>query len=160
MGFKIRDIVARDIPQLAPIFADAYKPEKTGEHWTVEAAQEVVEYWFKRSPDDLKILAEGQDGRILGAFFVDVKPWWDGARMVDGEFFVHSDAQGVGVGKALMAEILKRAETNHKAVNFETITFEPDSEHPLRWYLKMGFKKEESLVVINGNIKILRNNLG
>lgn len=159
MSFIIRDIEKADIDALSCIFADAYHPEKTGEHWTVETAKQVVEYWFSRSPADLKILAETQDGQILGAFFADVKPWWDGPRMVDGEFFVSSDQQGKGIGKQLLATLLERAKTNHNAVNFETITFEPETEHPLRWYLDIGFEKIDNFVVINGPIDRVLNNL-
>lgn len=155
MNFDIRDIQKEDIDLLAIIFADAYRPDKTGEHWTVETARDVVEYWYNRSPADMKILAQTHDNKILGAFMADVKPWWDGSRMIDGEFFVSTNAQGHGIGRSLLIELSKRAVKNHGAKCFETITFEPDTEHPLRWYLSLGFEKVENLVVINGDLEEL-----
>ena len=159
MSFTVRNVSVEDIDQLAAIFCAAYTPEKTGEHWTVEKAKDIVQYWYDRSPDDLKILATDKNtSEILGAFFADVKPWWDGVRLIDGEFFILPDRQGQGIGSALMKEMLNRAQNNHNAKNFETITFMPENGHPLKWYLKIGFEKENDLVVINGQIdKILKN---
>lgn len=150
MKTQIRNIEKEDIEELSYIFVDAYKAEKTGENWTIQSARDIVEYWLNRSPADMKIAAVNQEGRILGAFLADIKPWWDGPHMIDGEFFVRTHAQGKGIGKMLIAELLTRAHQNHNATCFETITFEPDSEHPLKWYLSIGFEKVDNLVVING----------
>lgn len=158
MAIEIRDIKASDLEEVARIFADAYRPERTGEHWTVDSAKEVVQYWFDRSPDDMKIAAV-EDGKILGAFFADIKPWWDGPRMVDGEFFVYTDLQGKGIGRRLMTEMLTRAQNNHNAKCFETITFEPDDQHPLKWYLSIGFKKVNDWVIIEGPVDGMLDNL-
>lgn len=159
MDFNIRDINQGDIDELSYIFADAYRPEKTGEHWTADSARNVVEYWFKRSPSDMKILAQNKENKILGAFMADIKPWWDGPRMIDGEFFVSSNAQGNGIGKELLKTLIERAIKNYKANCFETLTFMPDEEHPLKWYLNLGFEKEKNLIVINGNLKKILDTL-
>ena len=155
MNFSIRNIQEKDIDELAVIFVDAFGHEKTGEYWIIETAKQVVEYWYHRSPEDMKILAETPDKKILGAFMADIKPWWDGYRMIDGEFFVSNHAQGHGIGRSLLVELSKRAVKNYEAKCFETITFAPDTEHPLKWYLNLGFEKVENLVLISGDLEKL-----
>jgi len=151
--FEIRDIVEKDLNTLSSVFVSAFEPEKTGEHWTKDSARNVIDYWFRRSPDDMKIIAINQDGGILGAFFADIKPWWDGPYMIDGELFVRPDMQNKGIGKQLLTKLLTRARDNHKATRFETMTFPPENEHPLSWYLKIGFKKVDDLAIIKGSIE-------
>lgn len=158
MDISTRQIQSQDLLTLAEVFADAYKPENTGEHWTIETAFEVVKYWHNRAPKDLQILAE-IDHNIIGAFFVDVKPWWNGHRMIDGEFFVLTDYQKLGAGKKMLKELVNIAKEKYKCTCFETITFMPEDAHPMKWYKNIGFEKDESLVVINANIDIIQENL-
>lgn len=149
MDFGIRDVLLGDLQALSSVFVDAYKPEKTGEHWTQQTAMSVLQYWFKRSSEGLKILAH-KDEEVFGAIFADVKPWWDGYRMIDGEFFVQSGLQGKGIGQKLLREALERARDTYNITCFETITFKPEHDYPLKWYKKIGFEVVENLTVING----------
>lgn len=155
---KIRTICKKDLPTLAKVFMDAYKPENTGEYWTVKTSLEVVKYWHDRSPKNLQILAEIED-KVIGAFFVDVKPWWDGYRMIDGEFFVLTEYQKLGAGKKILKELVNIAQDKYKCNCFETITFTPENKHPLKWYKRLGFEIDESLVVINADLTKLKTNL-
>ncbi len=153
IDFEIRDIEEKDLGTLSKVFANAFKPETTGERWTTNSAQNVIDYWFHRAPNDMKIAAIDQDGKILGAFFADIKPWWDGPYMIDGELFVHPDAQNKGVGKLLLSGLLTRARDNHKATHFETTTFLPKNELPMSWYSNLGFECVDNLAVIKGSIE-------
>jgi GNAT superfamily N-acetyltransferase len=101
----------------------------------------------------MRILAENENQKITGAFFADIKPWWDGPRMIDGELFVDSNQQSKGIGSILLRTLLNRARENYQATYFETITFMPESIHPLKWYMDIGFEKVDNLTVINGNIE-------
>ncbi len=159
MDYLIRDIYESDLNNLAALFISAFKPENTGEFWEYKSVYALMTYWYKRSPDKLKILATDDLGNILGGFFSDIKPWWDGARLIDGEFFVHPTYQKLGIGSMLLKETLIRAKEHYQAVCYEAITFEPETQHPLSWYSKIGFKKEPSLLVMNGNIDCVLENL-
>lgn len=159
MDYKIRDIYESDLDSLATLFVSAFKPEDTGEYWDYKSAHALMKYWYKRSPDRLKILATDDLGNIVGGFFADIKPWWDGARLIDGEFFVHTPHQRQGIGSMLLKETLIRAKEYYNAVCYEAITFEPDTKHPLSWYSKIGFKRQSDLLVINGNIDCVLENL-
>jgi len=154
----IRDIEEKDLPELSKVFADAYKPETTGEYWTAALALPVVNYWFNRSPKELKILIEVED-QIEGAFFADVKPWWDGNRLIDGEFFIKTEKQSLGLGANLFLEMLKRAKNKYNIEFYETTTFQPETQHPLKWYLDLGFEVEKDLVIINGRANKLIKSL-
>lgn len=158
MGVIIRDVGLEDLETLSVIYADAFRPEKTNEHWTPTLAKQVMNYWHKRSPEGMQILAE-QEGKVLGAIFMDIKPWWDGPRMIDGEFFVSSEAQGMGVGRILLKTILQKAKDGYNITCFETITFKPETEHPLKWYKRLGFEIDEVLVVISGKTDTILENL-
>lgn len=152
MKFKIRNIEPSDIENLAHVFVASFKPENTGEYWNAESAKSLMQYWFQRSPKDLKILAVDDHSKISGCFFADVKPWWDGMRMIDGEFFVCPENQGEGIGTFLLMEMLTRAKSIYNATYYEAITFEPLDKPPFTWYEKKGFKKSDDLLVMGGSI--------
>jgi len=63
------------------------------------------------------------DGKIVGAFFAGIKPWWDGNHLFDGEIFVHPDFQNKKIGKALFKRILEEAVKKYDAKIFDAFTF-------------------------------------
>jgi len=150
MEIKIRKIDNKDLKKLAEIYHQIYSSPKydVGEKWTEESAYEMLNYWFKRN-SDLAFLAE-HNGKIVGAFLVDVKPWWDGNHLVDGEIFVHPDYQKKGIGTKLSKFMFDYAIKKYKVVRWDTYTFK--EKYPLKWYKSLGFKEINEWAMISADI--------
>lgn len=155
MEIKIRNVQEEDLQKLAEIYAEVYDKFDVGEKWTKAAAYEISKYWLKRSPD-LCFLAE-EDERTVGAFFVGVKPWWDGNHLVDGEIFVHPECQMKGIGTKLLKFVLKYALEKYDAVRWDTYTFR--DKYPARWYKSIGFEEIDEWTMISGDVKKILSKL-
>ena len=63
------------------------------------------------------ILVADQDGVVLGfASYGNYRPWDGYLHTVEHSLYLHPDAQGRGVGGALLASLVERAETQGKHV--------------------------------------------
>jgi GNAT superfamily N-acetyltransferase len=151
MALKIRKIENKDLDKLAEIYNKIYSPEvfDIGEKWTKDSAYTMLKYWLKREPD-LAFLAE-YDKKIVGAFFVGVKPWWDGNHLVDGEIFVHPDYQKKGIGTKLSKFMFEYAIKKYNVVRWDTYTFK--DKYPLDWYKSLGFEEIQEWAMISADIK-------
>lgn len=146
----IRPVLAQDLEILAELYVKTYEHFDVGERWEKPAALELLKYWLDRQPD-LAFLAE-TDGAISGAFFAAVKPWWDGAHLVDGELFVDPNLQKRGVGTQLSIKMFEEAIEKHGAHVWDTYTFR-NSVHPLSWYKSLGFDEIEEWIMISGDLE-------
>ena len=91
-----------------------------------------------------------EDGKAVGAVMSGVKPWFDGNRLVDTEIFVDKDYQERHLGKE---RHLLEAKRIYKAKVIEFHTYGDESEFPQSWYNRIGFKKDNELIIMNGNIE-------
>ena len=151
MTLKVRRIVNKDLEKLAEIYNQTYSPYvfDVGERWTKESAYAMLKYWLKREPD-LAFLAE-YEGKVVGAFFVGVKPWWDGNHLVDGEIFVHPDYQKKGIGTKLLKFMFDYAIEKYNVVRWDTYTVK--NKYPLRWYKSLGFGEIKEWAMISADPK-------
>lgn len=147
---KIRLATEKDLPELGRIYAEAYQVFDVGERWTDESATELLKYWLERRPE-LSFVAE-YEGKLAGGFFADVKPWWDGPHLVDGEIFVRPDLQKHGIGTELSKVMYRTALEKFDAKVFETYTFRK-TLFPLEWYRRQGFEEIEEWVMISGDLR-------
>ncbi|MBI2013811.1 MAG: GNAT family N-acetyltransferase [Candidatus Colwellbacteria bacterium] len=154
---SIRRVKEGDLNLLAKLYCEVYDPKRhdVGEKWTEKSAHKLLKYWFDRK-NKLDFLAE-DDGKIVGAFFTAVKPWWNGNCLYDGEIFVAPDYQGKGVGVQLSKTLYQEAIDKYDAKYFEATTFK--DSYSLNWYKKLGFKEPDNLVFISGNLKTILEKL-
>jgi ribosomal protein S18 acetylase RimI-like enzyme len=149
-AIHIRKVESSDLPSLARIYAEVYRHFDVGEKWTDETALQLLSYWLKRNKDLCFVACE--EAKVIGAFFADVKPWWDGNHLVDGEVFVAVDYQKKKVGTKLSIHLYEEAIKQDNVVSFDTYTFRLNG-HPLDWYKSQGFKEVNEWVMISGNVK-------
>lgn len=145
----IRPMTADDLPALAAMYVRSFADPALGEHWTEPAAQALLANWYARQPDLAFVAAD--DSKLLGAFVVGVRPWWDGNHLVDGELFVDSDSQGKGVASDLIREVLLQAKAKYAPVVWESYTFK-GQDFPLNWYKRMGFREIDEWVMIRADV--------
>lgn len=146
---NIRAVQVEDLPVLAHLYVKTYDNFDVGEKWDKATALQLLTYWLKKQPD-LAFLAE-TDGIVSGAFFAAIKPWWDGAHLIDGELFVDPGMQKRGVGSELSVRMFEEAKAKHGAKVWDTYTFR-NSKHPLSWYANLGFNEIREWVMISGNL--------
>lgn len=149
-------MTADDLPALAAMYVRSFADPALGEHWTEPAAHALLANWYARQPDLAFVAAE--DSKLLGAFVVGVRPWWDGNHLVDGELFVDADSQGKGVAKDLIREVLLQAKAKYAPVVWESYTFK-GQDFPLNWYKRMGFREIDEWVMIRADVADVLNKL-
>jgi|SRR3989338_3913516 len=152
--FKIVSLKSSDVTEISKVYVRAYRTR--GEKWTDKRASALIKSYLKKQPD-MAIVAI-LDRRLVGGFFCLVKPWWDGNHMIETEIFVDPRAHKQGIGQALFQEILTRAKKKYEAVVFEGITFSK-LKFPISWYNKIGIKKAEELMFIDGKVDVILKKL-
>ena len=81
-------------------------------------------------------------------------------RLIDTEIFVSSKCQKKHIGKNLMIAHLKEAKIKYNATTIEFHTYGKEDEFPQNWYNRIGFKKDEELIIMHANVDNVLNNLG
>jgi GNAT superfamily N-acetyltransferase len=145
-----------DLHELAVIYVNAFADPELNEKWTEPAAHALLSDWLKRQPD-LSFVAES-DNKLVGAFVVGIKPWWDGNHLVDGELFVALEHQGHGVARQLIHQVVLTAVEKYSVVVWESYTFR-GQEFPLNWYKRLGFREIEEWVMIRADVAELLANI-
>lgn len=156
MNITIRRMRQADTTHLAAIYSAVYERFQTGEHWTLQTAKKMLQYWLKKQPD-LAFVAEC-DGKLVGAFVAGVKPWWDGNHLCDGEIFVHPKYQKKGIGTELSKALYTAALKKYKVVRFDAWTFK-NTTFPLSWYLSQGFVVNDDWTIISGDVRAIASKL-
>lgn len=154
----IRLVQKSDIDELAKIYKELYDNADIGENWTIERAYDLLVYWYDKQKDLFFVAIE--NGLPVGAIVSGVKAWFDGLRLVDTEIFVSSKCQKKHVGKNLMLAHLKEAKVKYNVNMIEFHTYGDEDEFPQNWYNRIGFKKDEELIIMHANVEEVLNNLG
>ena len=153
----IRLVKKDDIKLVAPIYKELYDEADIGENWSIESAENLLNYWFDRQ-GDLFFVAE-EDGKPVGAMVSGIKPWFDGNRLIDGEVFVWSEYQGKHIAKDLFIIHFETAVSKYNVKTMEFHTYGDETEFPQNWYNRIGFKKDKELIIMSGDLKEVLNNL-
>ena len=154
----IRLVKKDDIKYLAPIYKDLYDNADIGENWSIEKAEELLNYWYNKQ-GDLFFVAE-EDNKPVGAIVSGVKSWFDGLRLVDTEIFVSKEYQEKHLGKMLMLEHLKQAKIKYNVKTIEFHTYGDEKEFPQNWYSRIGFKKDDELIIMSADVEEALDKLG
>ena len=158
MELDIRATISKDdIKDLAVIYKELYDDVDIGEFWSIESAERLLNYWYDKQ-SDLFFVAE-EDGKPVGAVMSGIKPWFDGNRLIDTEIFVSNKYQGKHIANGLYKIHLETAVSKYDAKVIEFHTYGDENEFPQNWYNRIGFKKDNELIIMSGDIKEILNNL-
>ncbi len=147
----IQKISKKDHEAIIDLYLEAYLAE--GEQWTQEQITPFVNYLLKR-PFKLKALV---NGKIVGGFISDIKPWHEGNMLFDPKIFVHPDYQQQGIGKTLLSTALQKAKQQHQVSDIVAFTFK--DSHQLKRYQKLGMQTDNYWQMLYGNIDTLLSKL-
>lgn len=154
----IRLAKKEDIKYLAPIYKDLFDDPNIGESWSIEKATDLLNYLYNQQ-GDLFFVAE-EDGKPVGAIASGIKSWFDGPRLFGTEIFVAREYQRKYIGTHLLLEHLKKAKIKYNVIDIEFHTFSVENQFPQTWYNRIGFKKDDELIVMNANVEEVLNKLG
>ena len=146
----IRNVKKSDITPLAKIYKDLYDNINIKEHWSINKSKELLTYWYKMQKDLFLVYEE--NGKPIGAIMSGIKPWFDGLRLVDTEIFVSTRYQHQHIGTDLLLAHLKKAKKKYNVKIIEFHTFGDENGFPENWYKKIGFKNNNELIIMNGEI--------
>lgn len=153
----IRLVKKTDLADLAIIYKELYDNVDIGENWSVQKAHELLLYWYDKQKD-LFFISE-EDGKPVGAIMSGIKPWFDGNRLIDGEIFVSSKYQSKHIAKDLFISHLEKAKELYDVRTMEFHTYGNEEDFPQCWYNRIGFKKDNELIIMNGNVNGVLDNL-
>lgn len=154
----IRLVEKSDLEELARIYKELYDNADIGENWTLDKAYDLLMYWYEKQKD--LFFVDIEDGAPVGAIVSGVKAWFDGLRLIDTEIFVSTKCQKKHIGRGLMLAHLKEAKIKYNVSMIEFHTYGGENEFPQNWYNRIGFEKDEELIIMHANVEEVLNNLG
>lgn len=139
----IRKYEPNDLQSCADVFCSAFSAEPWNENWTQQLAETRISE-LTGTPFSVGFVYE-EDGRILALAAGRVCTYLYGKEYVIDEFCVSAEAQGKGIGSALMQQI----ETDRKAVGCVSIVLQTTRGYPSeRFYLKNGFQRSPDMITL------------
>ena len=138
---RIRTAEDRDVPVITAIYNDAV--ENTTAIWNDATADEADRLrWLAahREADHPVLVAVDEDDSVLG--YATYGPWrdFDGyARTVEHSVYVHRDARGAGIGRALMEELIDAARA--RGMHVMVAGIEAGNTGSIRLHEKLGFTR-------------------
>jgi L-amino acid N-acyltransferase YncA len=142
---SFRKTKAADIKELACIYTQVYEAECYKEKWDYTQSKKLLDFYFKL--ETFIGFTSLCDGKVCGAFFSYIKPWWDGKHLAEGEIFIDPKFQNKHIGTDLYFTMMKYAYKKGCRVH-ELVAY----KKPASWYKKIGFK-ETKLIHLFASIK-------
>ena len=140
----IRDATEADLPRILEITNEAIANTKAV--WSIKPATlEARRTWLlERQGRGFPVLVADQGGVVLGfASYGDYRPWDGYLHTVEHSIYVHPYAQGRGLGRALLAALVERAEMHGKHVMVGGI--EASNAASIALHRRMGFAEAGQL---------------
>jgi GNAT superfamily N-acetyltransferase len=152
---KIQNIKNSEVKKIASVYKHAFNKVE-GNIWNEINSLQLMKYWYKKQKD--MFFVAKYKNVIIGGVVAGIKPWFDGNRIIDGELFVDSKYQRLGIGKSLLLKLIKVGMKKYNTKIFEAITFSKNT-FPITWYNKIGLKKSKDLVFVLGDCDTILNKL-
>lgn len=146
----IRKAKIDNINQVAQIYCQSFDSNYVNENWNLKSAKKLISFYFCIKSSILLVAEINK--KVVGGFAGLIKPWFDGNHLVDTELFVAKEHRKLGIGKLLLKEAITTAIDKYKISKVEGATFS-QKVFPMSWYKKIGFKKIDDLMLIEGNAK-------
>ncbi len=107
----VRPTQAADLPAITAIYAEAVSAGAGSFELQAPAVAEMTRRWRKRVDKGYPHIVAVRDGAVIGYAYLSRHRTSAGYRfLVENSIYVASDAQGAGVGRALLTALIKRGE--------------------------------------------------
>lgn len=136
----IRDAVLSDVNAILEIVNHEIKTSTVLYDYNERTLAFQQQWFLKKQADGLPVIVAEEEGKVLafGTFGI-FRPWDAYQYSVEHSIYVHKDARGKGVGKLLMAELIRLA----KEMGFHTMIAGVDASNAnsILFHEKFGFKE-------------------
>ncbi len=147
----------KDLITLAEEYAKYYQNSVLKEKWTASTALKMFEYFYNLKQDLIFVAYDKE--KPIGIIMTNLKPWWDGMHLEDGELFVLPEYRKRGIAKELLKILFQYTMEFYNATTLEAHTYKDKNDFPYCWYKKIGFETIEDWKIISGNIPQIIKNL-
>ena len=107
---EIRDAVESDFEEITAIYNEVLTHSTAIYNDQPTTVQERLAWWRARQQQGFPVLVATDDAVVKGfATFGDFRSWPGYRFTVEGTIHIHASARGQGIGKALLAELIRRA---------------------------------------------------
>ncbi len=137
-------IQKKDIPALADIYARAFNAQ--WQIWNKETSKAIIEYRYAKKIK-LKVAYKG---KIIWAFFTDVKPLFYGNVLNDWDIFIDPDFQRLWIGRRLFVYGMQYAKKKFNIVGWDFYTIK--NSYQYKRYKRIGFYPSSKWVMMSGKI--------
>ena len=140
--FIIRNFEREDIPQLLELMIGLAEFEDYRDQFAVRE-RDLIDRGLGADPEFFAKVAVSEDGSLLGMAVYYLVPYTYDLRpdLVLKELFVHTEARGVGVGQALMNELVETARSNNcKRIKWLVVATNDPAK---RFYEALGGRHDE-----------------
>lgn len=135
---EIRDAVESDFEEITAIYNEVLTHSTAIYNDQQATVQERLAWWRARQQQGFPVLIATDDAVVKGfATFGDFRSWPGYRFTVEGTIHIHASARGQGIGKALLAELIRRA----TALGKHTMIAGVDSENQasIQFLQRAGF---------------------
>ena len=134
----VRDAMRQDIPEILAIYNEVIR-NSTAVYSEVEFTQARGEAWFDAKVEQGMpfIVASDSTGVVGFGTFGEFRAWPCYRHSVEHSLHVRADRRGRGIGRALVGELLARAEAQHRHVMIAGI--DADNAASIKLHESLGF---------------------
>ncbi len=134
----------KDISELAKIYARSFNKE--WENWTPKTSKAIIEYRYAKKIK-LKVLYKG---KIVWAFFSDIKPLYFWNIMHDGDVFIDPEFQYLWIWTWLFVYGMQYAKKKFSVVGWDFYTFK--NSYQYKRYKSIWFNASDKRVLMSWKI--------
>jgi phosphinothricin acetyltransferase len=132
---EIREAVEADFEQITSIYNEVLTHTTAIYSDRPASVEERLAWWRARQQQGFPVLVAAEGAAVKGfATFGDFRSWPGYRFTVEGTIHIHASARGQGIGKALLAELIRLA----KAMGKHTMIAGVDSENQASIHFLQG----------------------
>lgn len=148
---EIKKITKRDDEKILLLYLKTYLDQ--WEDRTRDQIKPFVDYLLKR-PFKLKLVHQG---KVIGGFISDIKPWHTGSMLFDPELFIDPGYQKQWFWRLLLKTAFEKAKKDYWVSDLISFTFK--DSYQLKRYQRLGMKADDYRQMLYGDIDDVIKNL-
>jgi L-amino acid N-acyltransferase len=137
---EIRDAIEADFEEITAIYNEVLTHSTAIYSDRPATVEERLAWWRTRQQQEFPVLVATEEAAVKGfATFGDFRSWPGYRFTVEGTIHIHASARGQGIGKALLAELIRRATALGKHTMIAGV--DSDNHASIQFLHRAGFEQ-------------------